>query len=422
MDPSLLEEGRQEQHPHTFDVEDVRADFPILRRVIRGNPLVYLDNAASSQKPRQVIEALSSYYQTSHANVHRGVHTLSQEATDLYEGAREKVRAFLNAERAEEVVFVRSTTEAVNMVAHSYVKALLQPGDEVALTGLEHHSNIVPWQLVCQERSARLAVAPINDRGEVDLDELAKILHRRPRILAIAHASNALGTLNPVKEIVRLAGEHGVGVLIDGAQGAPHVAVDVRDLGCDFYCFSGHKTFGPTGIGVLYGRMDVLEKLAPYQGGGEMILSVSFEESTFNHLPFRLEAGTPNIAGAIGLGAALDYLNRLGFPAIRAYEEDLLDYATASVESVEGVRIVGTAASKVGVVSFTMDNVHPHDIGTILDQRGIAIRTGHHCAQPVMDRFEIPATARASLAFYNTREEIDALAAGLREVSQVFGQ
>ncbi len=419
LDAGVLE-GQHRGRPHQFNVEDVRADFPILRRKIRGNRLVYLDNAASSQKPRQVIEALTDYYQTSNANVHRGVHTLSQEATDLYEGAREKVRAFIKAEKVEEIVFVRSTTEAVNMVAQSYVKSLLEAGDEVALTGLEHHSNIVPWQLICEERSARLAVAPINDKGEVDLQELAVILKRKPRILAIAHASNALGTLNPVKEIVRMAREEGVGVLIDGAQGAPHVAIDVQDIGCDFYCFSGHKTFGPTGIGILYGRLDVLEQLSPYQGGGEMILSVTFEESTYNHLPFRLEAGTPNIAGAVGLGAAVDYLSRLGLPAIGAYEDDLLEYATGQVESIEGVRIIGTADSKVGVVSFTMENVHPHDIGTILDQRGIAVRTGHHCAQPVMAHFHVPATARASFAFYNTREEIDVLCAGLQEVSRVF--
>ncbi len=419
LDASFLE-SRPEDFSHRFNVEDVRADFPLLRREINGNPLVYLDNAASSQKPRQVIDAVADFYRTCNANVHRGVHTLSQEATDVYEGAREKVRAFINAERVEEVIFVRSTTEAVNMVAQSYVKALLEAGDEVALTGLEHHSNIVPWQLICEERSARLAVAGINDAGEVDLEELAGILKRRPRILAIAHASNALGTLNPVKEIVEMARQQGVGVLIDGAQGAPHVPIDVQDLGCDFYCFSGHKAFGPTGIGILYGRLDVLEKLLPYQGGGEMILSVTFERSTYNDLPFRLEAGTPNIAGAVGLGAAVDYMNRLGHEAISAHEQDLLEYATGEIESLEGLRIIGTAGSKVGVVSFTMENVHPHDIGTILDQRGVAVRTGHHCAQPVMARFQVPATARASMAFYNTRGEIDALCSGLREVRRVF--
>ncbi len=415
-----LQGGRQETRTGRFNVEDIRADFPILARKVRGNPLVYLDNAASSQKPRQMIQALEDYYRSSNANVHRGVHTLSQEATDLYEGAREKIRAFINAERVEEIVFVRSTTEAINLVAHSYVRDLLEPGDEIAVSGMEHHSNIVPWQLICQERSASLAVIPITDEGEIALQEVDRILKRRPKILALAHVSNSLGTVNPVKKIVEMARARGVGVCIDGAQAAPHLPVDVQDIDCDFYCFSGHKAFGPTGIGVLYGRFEVLEKLSPYQGGGEMILSVTFEESTYNHLPFRLEAGTPNIAGAVGLGAAVDYLNRVGLPALGAYEDALLEYATDRVADIEGLRIIGTASSKVGVLSFVMDNVHPHDIGTILDQRGIAIRTGHHCAQPVMDRFQVPATARASFAFYNTREEIDALCAALHEVGRVF--
>lgn len=403
-----------------FDIESIREDFPILGREIRGQPLIYLDSAASSQKPRQVIEALGEYYQTCNANVHRGVHTLSQEATDLYEGAREKIRAFVNAEKVEEIVFVRGTTEALNLVAHSYVRDLLEPGDEIAVSGMEHHSNIVPWQLICQKRSARLAVIPITDEGEIDLRELDKVLKRRPKILTLAHVSNALGTVNPVKQIVKMAKARGVTVCIDGAQGAPHLPVDVQELGCDFYCFSGHKAFGPTGIGILYGRFEVLNKLSPYQGGGEMILSVTFEKSTYNHLPFRLEAGTPNIAGAIGLGSAVDYLNQLGLPALGAYEDALLDYATGRLLEIEGLKIIGTASSKVGVMSFVMDNVHPHDIGTILDQRGIAIRTGHHCAQPVMDRFQVPATARASIAFYNTREEIDELCTALQEVGRVF--
>ena len=403
-----------------FNVEKIRADFPILNRKVQGNSLVYLDSAATSQKPIQVIQALQDYYQTCNANVHRGVHTLSQEATNLYEASREKTQAFINAERSEEIIFVRSTTEALNLLAHSYVMELLEPGDEIAVSEMEHHSNIVPWQLICQKRSARLAVVPITDTGEIDLQELDQILKRQPKILTLAHVSNALGTVNPVKEIVKMAHARGVKVCIDGAQGIPHLPVDVQDMGCDFYCFSGHKAFGPTGVGILYGRLEVLEKLSPYQGGGEMILSVTFEKSTYNELPFRLEAGTPNIAGVIGLGASVDYLNQLDFSALAAYEDTLLEYATVQLLGIEGLRVIGNASSKVGVLSFVMDNVHPHDIGTILDQKGIAIRTGHHCAQPVMDRFKIPATARASIAFYNTKEEIDKLCEALQEVYRIF--
>lgn len=403
-----------------FNVEKIRADFPILNRKVQGNSLVYLDSAATSQKPIQVIQALQDYYQTCNANVHRGVHTLSQEATNLYETSREKTQAFINAERSEEIVFVRSTTEALNLLAHSYVMELLEPGDEIAVSEMEHHSNIVPWQLICQKRSAHLAVVPITDTGEIDLQELDQILKRQPKILTLAHVSNALGTVNPVKEIVKMAHARGVKVCIDGAQGVPHLSVDVQDIGCDFYCFSGHKAFGPTGIGILYGRLETLKKLSPYQGGGEMILSVTFEKSTYNELPFRLEAGTPNIAGAIGLGASVDYLNQLDFSALVAYEDALLEYATVQLLEIEGLRVIGNASSKVGVLSFVMDNVHPHDIGTILDQKGIAIRTGHHCAQPVMDRFKIPATARASIAFYNTKEEIDKLCEALQEVYRIF--
>ena len=403
-----------------FNVEKIRADFPILNRKVQGNSLVYLDSAATSQKPIQVIQALQDYYQTCNANVHRGVHTLSQEATNLYEASREKTQAFINAERSEEIIFVRSTTEALNLLAHSYVMELLEPGDEIAVSEMEHHSNIVPWQLICQKRSARLAVVPITDTGEIDLQELDQILKRQPKILTLAHVSNALGTVNPVKEIVKMAHARGVKVCIDGAQGIPHLPVDVQDMGCDFYCFSGHKAFGPTGVGILYGRLEVLEKLSPYQGGGEMILSVTFEKSTYNELPFRLEAGTPNIAGVIGLGASVDYLNQLDFSALAAYEDTLLEYATVQLLGIEGLRVIGNASSKVGVLSFVMDNVHPHDIGTILDQKGLAIRTGHHCAQPVMDRFKIPATARASIAFYNTKEEIDKLCEALQEVYRIF--
>ena len=407
--------------PSTGLNEDLlRADFPILERKVRGNRLVYLDNAASTQKPQQVIDAISGYYSHSHSNVHRGVHTLSQEATDLFEGGREKVRKFIGARDTREIIFVRGTTEAINLVAHSFARPILSSGDEIALSGMEHHSNIVPWQLLREETGARLAVAPITDEGEIDIQALKEILARKPKILAVNHVSNALGTVNPIGEIVEAAHSEGVPVLVDGAQATPHLPVDMQELGCDFYAFSGHKMFGPTGIGVLYGRLDVLETLRPYQGGGDMILSVSFEKTTFNELPYRLEAGTPNVAGVVGLGAAADYLTGIGMDRIQRHDEALCSYAVERLGAIAGLRIIGTPRQRAGVVSFVLDGVHPHDIGTILDQKGIAVRTGHHCAQPLMDRFGVPATARASFSFYNTLQEVDALCDGLQDVAQYF--
>jgi cysteine desulfurase/selenocysteine lyase len=403
-----------------FDVRRIRADFPILRRTIHGKPLVYLDNAATTQKPQAVIDALSRYYTETNANVHRGVHYLSGAATDAFEQAREKVRAFFGAASEREIVFTRNATESINLVAQAFVRPRLQAGDEVLISAMEHHSNIVPWQLVCGERGARLRVAPMDDRGELILDELDALLTERTRILAITHMSNALGTVNPVAEIVERAHARGVPVLVDGSQAAYHMPVDVRALGVDFYAATGHKLYGPTGIGVLYGRQALLEEMPPFLGGGDMIASVTFERSTWNALPYKFEAGTPHIEGAIGLGAALDYINGIGFEAIAAHERDLLAYGTQLLESIPGVRLVGTARTKASILSFVMHDVHPHDIGTIVDQHGVAIRTGHHCAQPVMDRFGIPATARASLAMYNTREELDALAVALQKVREVF--
>jgi cysteine desulfurase/selenocysteine lyase len=404
-----------------FDVEKIRADFPILRRQVHGRPLVYLDNAATTQKPQAVLDALTGYYTGTNANVHRGVHHLSEIATQAYDGARSKVRAFFNAASDREIVFTRNATESINLVAQAFARPLLQPGDEVLISAMEHHSNIVPWQLVCAERGARLRVAPIDDRGELLLDDFERLLSERTRLVAIAHMSNALGTVNPVAEIVRLAHARGIAVLVDGSQAAYHMPVDVQALGVDFYAATGHKLYGPTGIGVLYGREARLQQMPPFLGGGDMIASVTFEKSTWNELPFKFEAGTPNIAGAIGLGAALDYINAIGLAAIAAHETDLLAYGTQVLESVPGVRMIGTARRKASILSFVMGQVHPHDIGTIVDREGVAIRTGHHCAQPVMDRFGIAATARASLAMYNTREELDALGAALRKVHEMFG-
>jgi len=405
-----------------FDAERVRGDFPILREKVNGWPLVYLDNAATSQKPRAVLDAMQHYYAADNANIHRGVHTLSVRATDAYEGARAKVQQFLGAQRPEEIVFVRSATEAVNLVANTWGRANLRPGDEVLITVMEHHSNIVPWQMLCAQTGAVLKVAPINDDGELLLDEFETLLKcGKTRIVAAAHVSNALGTINPVREMVRLAHQGGAIIMLDGAQAAPHMAVDVRALGCDFYAVSGHKMCGPTGIGALYGRYDLLNTMPPYQGGGDMILSVTFEKTTYNHVPFKFEAGTPNIAGTIGLGAAVDYLRSIGMSTIAAWELELLDYGTRVLRDIPGVRLIGTAKDKAAVLSFLVGDIHPHDVGTILDQQGIAIRTGHHCAQPVMDRFGVAATARASLAFYNTKQEIDALAAGIRKAIEVFG-
>ena len=403
-----------------LDVERVRKDFPILGQEVRGKPLVYLDSAATSQKPRAVIDAVARYYLQDNANVHRGVHLLSERATKEYEGAREKVRRFINAARAEEIIFVRGTTEAINLVAQTYGRTRVRAGDEVLITEMEHHSDIVPWQLLCEEKGAVLRVAPIDDDGQLLVDELQRMLGPRTRLLALAHVSNTLGTINPVRRIVEIAHRQGIPVLLDGAQAVPHFPIDVRALDCDFYAFSGHKLFGPTGIGVLYGRSELLEEMPPWQGGGDMISSVTFEKTTWNKLPHKFEAGTPDIAGAIGLGAAIDYVGALGFAAIAAHEHDLLTYATEAVREVPGLRLIGTAKEKASVLSFVLGEVHPHDVGTILDQEGIAIRTGHHCTQPLMRRLGVPATARASLAFYNRREDVDALVAGLHKVQEIF--
>ena len=398
----------------------IRRDFPILSRKVHGKPLAYLDNAATSQKPQQVIDAVTRYYSRSNANIQRGVHLLSVRATEAYEATRERVQQFLNATRAEEIVFVRSTTEAINLVAQTAGRSVLNPGDEVVVSQMEHHSNIVPWQMLCQEKGARLRVIPVSGRGELYLDEYEKLLNHRTRIVAVTHVSNVLGTINPVRKLVEMAHGHGALVLLDGAQAVPHVKVDVQELDCDFYCFSGHKIYGPTGIGILYGKWNRLESMPPYQGGGEMIRSVSFEKTTYNEPPHKFEGGTPNIAGGVALAAALDYLENLGLDRVAAYENELLEYATSRLSQVPGLRLIGTAPSKAAVLSFVLDEVHPHDIGTILDLEGVAIRTGHHCAQPLMDYYGLPATARASLAFYNTREEIDALCRGLEKVIEVF--
>lgn len=404
-----------------LDVEAIRRDFPVLAREVNGKPLCYLDNAASSQRPRTVIDAISHYYETSHANVHRGVHRLSQEATDLFEGARETLRRFVNARSTREIVFVRGTTEAVNLVAQSYARPRLQAGDEIVISWLEHHANIVPWQMVCEQTGARLRVIPITRSGEVDFDAFVRLLNDRTRLLALAHVSNALGTVVPVARFIAEAGRRGIPVLLDGAQAAPHMAVDVQALDCDFYAFSGHKMCGPTGIGVLYGRESLLEEMPPWQGGGDMILAVSFDRTVYNELPYKFEAGTPHIAGAIGLARAVDYLEGLGMERIAAAEHDLLEYATARLAEIPGLTVIGTAPGKAAVVSFTLGRVHPHDLGTILDAEGVAIRTGHHCAMPVMEFFGVPATARASFAFYNTRAEVDRLVAALHVAREMLG-
>ncbi len=401
-------------------MERIREDFPILAQTVFGKPLVYLDNAATAQKPRAVIDALTRYYALDNANIHRGLHQLSERSTAAYEETRAKVRRFLNAAEDREILFVRGTTEAINLVASSYGRPRVGRGDEVLITTMEHHSNIVPWQMLCEEKGARLRVAPINDDGELLLDEFEKLLGPATRIVSMAHVSNALGTVNPIRRIVEMAHRRNIPVLVDGAQAAPHFPVDVRALDCDFYALSGHKLFGPTGIGVLYGKAALLEAMPPYQGGGDMIASVTFEKTIYNRLPHKFEAGTPDIAGVIGLGAALDYLASLETEGRAAHEEDLLDHATRTLAAIPRVRIVGRAKQKTGVVSFIVEGVHPHDIGTILDREGIAIRAGHHCAQPLMERFGVPATARASLALYNTHREIDALGSGVRKVLEVF--
>ncbi|MGA7461998.1 MAG: cysteine desulfurase [Candidatus Korobacteraceae bacterium] len=403
-----------------YSVEQVRRDFPILHQQVYGHPLVYLDNAATSQKPRAVIDVISHYYESGNANIHRGVHFLSEHATEEHEAARRTVQRFLNAADKREIIFVRSATEGINLVAQTYGRKHVAAGDEVLVSAMEHHSNIVPWQMLCEEKNAKLRVIPINDRGELQMDELPKLLTPRTKILAITHVSNALGTIVPLRKIIQIAHQHNVPVVVDGAQAVPHIRVDVQDLDADFYVFSGHKVYAPTGIGVLYGKMALLEAMPPYQGGGDMIRSVTFEKTLYNDLPYKFEAGTPNIGGAIGLGAAIDYIDRLGIDNIAAHEHELLTYATESLLAIEGVHIIGTAAEKAAVISFVIDGIHPHDIGTILDREGVAVRTGHHCAQPVMQRFRIPATARASFALYNTREEIDALVKGIYKVKEVF--
>jgi cysteine desulfurase/selenocysteine lyase len=406
--------------PGDLDVEQVRADFPILGQEIYGKRLVYLDSAATSQKPRSVIDAIAKYYLEDNANVHRGVHLLSERATEAYEAARGKVKRFINAKHDHEIVFVRGTTEAINLVAQTYGRSRVRAGDEILITEMEHHSNIVPWQLLCEEKGAVLRVVPIDDEGQLVLDELERLIGPRTRLLALAHVSNALGTINPVRRIVEMAHRRQVPVLVDGAQAAPHLALDMQALGCDFYAFSGHKLFGPTGIGVLYGKSELLDEMPPYQGGGDMISSVTFEKTTYNKLPYKFEAGTPDIAGAIGLGAAIDYVSALGLSAIAAHEHELLAYATEALGRVPGLRLIGTAKEKASVLSFWLGDVHPHDVGTVLDREGIAIRTGHHCAQPLMRRLGVAATARASLAFYNRREDVDALVSGLHKVLEVF--
>ncbi|HET9408617.1 MAG TPA: cysteine desulfurase [Candidatus Sulfotelmatobacter sp.] len=412
--------GQVSVHESDFPIERVRPDFPILREKVHGHELVYLDNAATSQKPKTVIDAIVHYYEHDNSNVHRGVHHLSERATEEYEAARKSVQQFLHAGRSSEIIFTRGTTEAINLVAQTYGRAHVGAGDEVLITAMEHHSNIVPWQMLCEERKAKLRVAPINERGELILEEFERFLTSRTKIVAVGHVSNALGTLNPVGQIVRMAHAKSIPVLVDGAQAAPRLPINVQELDCDFYAFSSHKAYGPTGFGVLYGKQALLEAMPPYQGGGDMISSVTFEKTLYNKVPHKFEAGTPDMAGAVGLHAAIDYLNDLGLENIAAYEHDLLSYATEAVSTIPGVRIVGTAKEKAGVLSFVMEGVHPHDIGTILDQEGIAIRTGHHCAQPVMERFGIDATARASFGLYNTKEEVDALVRGIKKVQEVF--
>ena len=405
---------------HSFDVARIREDFPVLHQMVNGKPLVYLDNAATTQKPQAVIDALVRYYSADNSNVHRGVHTLSQRATEDYDSGRSKARQFLNAASDEEIIFVKGTTDGINLVAHSYARQHLGEGDEIIISTMEHHSNIIPWQVLCQEKGAHLRVIPISDAGELLMDEYESLLSSRTKLVAITHVSNVLGTVNPIKQIVEMAHNQGVPVLVDGAQATPHMPVDVQKLGCDFYVFSGHKIYGPTGIGVLYGKAELLEAMPPYQLGSDMIKSVTFERTVYNDLPYKFEAGTPNIAGVIGMGAAIDYLTEIGMDRIDNYEHGLLEYGTECLSGIDGVKIVGNAPGKASVLSFVMDCAHPHDIGTILDTEGVAIRTGHHCAQPLMNRYGVPATARASLSFYNTRDEVDLLVKAIDRVIEVF--
>ncbi|MBI4398324.1 MAG: cysteine desulfurase [Candidatus Omnitrophica bacterium] len=403
-----------------MDVAKIRLDFPALAQEVHGHALVYLDNAATAQKPQCVIDTLNRYYSLENANIHRGIHYLSQQATDAYDEAREKIARFLGAREAREIIFVRGTTEAVNLVAQSYGRPSFRPGDEILITAMEHHSNIVPWQMLAEQTGARVVIAPIDDRGELIWSEFEKRLGKKTKIVSLAHISNALGTINPVTKIIQAAHALGVPVLVDGAQSAPHIRVNVQEMDCDFFAFSGHKLYGPTGIGALYGKAALLEAMPPYQSGGDMISAVTFEKTVYNKIPFKFEAGTPHIAGVIGLGAAVDYVSRLGLEAIAQYEHELLEYGTKKLEAIDGLRFIGTAREKSAILSFVLASAHPHDIGTILDQEGVAIRAGHHCAMPVMERFGVPATARASFAFYNTKEEIDALVRGIYKVKEIF--
>jgi len=405
-----------------LDINKIRKDFPILSREVNGKPLVYFDNGATSQKPQIVIDTISHYYEFENSNIHRGIHTLSQEATNAYEVAREKIRSFVNAEHSHEIIFTKGTTDSINLVASSFGKKHLKKGDEIIISTMEHHSNIVPWQMICEENGAILKVIPINEKGEIIFDEFTKLISNKTRMVAVTHVSNTLGTVNPIKEIINYVRQHaplsgemeGAFILIDGAQAVPHTKVDVQELDCDFYAFSGHKMFGPTGVGILYGKEEILNELPPYQGGGDMIKTVTFEKTTYNELPHKFEAGTPNIIGGIGLGVAIDYMNAIGIDKIEAYEHELLTYATEQIKQIEGVRIIGEASNKASVLSFVVDGTHPSDIGMIIDKLGIAIRTGHHCTEPLMNRFNIPGTARASFAFYNTKEEIDIFIAALK--------
>jgi cysteine desulfurase/selenocysteine lyase len=404
----------------TFNINRIRRDFPILEREVRGKPLIYFDTAASAQRPLAVIDAVNNFYREHNANVHRGVHTLSQEATDLYEGGRRKLAQFINAPSEREVIFTRGTTESINLVAQSFLRPKLKPGDEILVTHMEHHSNIVPWQILCQQTGALLRVVPINQRGELEMGALQRLLSERVKMLGIVQVSNALGTINPVAEICRMAKHHGVPVLVDGAQAMPHMQVDVQALGCEFFCLSGHKMYGPTGVGALWARESTLDSMPPWQGGGEMIRHVTFEESTWNDLPAKFEAGTPNIAGGVGLGAAVDYLSKLGLPEIAAHENQVLSYATEKLAEIDGLRIIGTARDKASVISFILGDIHPHDLGTIIDHYGVALRTGHHCAMPVMQFFGVPATARVSFGLYNTQQEVDVFVDALLKVREMF--
>lgn len=403
-----------------YDVVSIRNDFPILGTQVHGKPLVYLDNAASSQHPVQVINAVKELYESGYSNIHRGVHQLSQDATKAFENARASVRGFINADCIHEIIFTSGTTESINLVAQSYARPRLKKGDEILITHMEHHSNIVPWQIVCEQTGAELKVVPISDKGELEMDRFTELLSERTKLVSVVHVSNALGTVNPIKEIIDQAHAVGVPVLVDGAQAVPHIPLDVQALDCDFYAFSGHKIYGPTGIGALYGKEKLLSEMPPYKGGGDMILSVSFEGTTYNTLPYKFEAGTPNIAGAIGFGAAIEYVQEIGLGAIAAHEHGLLEYATSKLKEIDGLRIIGEAEQKAGLISFVLEQVHPHDIGTMLDMEGVAIRTGHHCAQPVMERYKVPATARASFAMYNTFAEIDVLAEAIKKTIGLF--